>query len=290
MSNITISSTTSSQEELDHAASENWRQPFVPRGSATPAEAETPGAEETPAETAGESETPENPESKKPEQKPKSKAQRTIDKLTARNHAAEERAAKLEKDLAELRSKQSADKSASAQPANQPPQLKDFKTPEEWADARDAWKEQQEAATAEQERTKAVYDAYNKGVSEARGRYEDWDETVDSADFYIPQSASVAIIEAENGPDVCYYLAKHPDEAESLFDLSPVGIVRAISRISDKLASSSPEEKPKPKSQPPAPLATVGASATRSSIPLDQLPPRDYIRVRNRQERDRRGR
>jgi hypothetical protein len=286
MSNITISSTTSSQEEMEHAASPNWREPFTHKAVAPETEVETPVTQETELETAAAS----DPAEKQQESKPKSRAQRAIDKLTARNHRLEEEAAELRKKVAPAE-----EKTAPAQTG--PPKLQDFlsagKTADDWADARDAWKADQEAKQAVAERQKATFDAYNKGVSEARGRYEDWDDVVSAANSTIPEAASLAVIECDNGADVAYYLAKHPEICEELMDMTPVGAIRRIGKISDSLnpeskaeKKNSPSEKPRPK--PAEPITPVGGSTTQSATPLDKLPIKEYMKVRDKQERERR--
>jgi hypothetical protein len=284
-----LTSTTSSEAEMKHALSDNWREPFV-----APEPVETPEAEETPAKTTDESETPETNESEKPKpgEKPRSKAQRTIDKLTARNHAAETRAEKAERELAELRAKEApAAKTAPAQPSG-PPKLNDFlnagKTADEWADARDAYKQAESDRQEKEANTKAVFDNYNKHVSEARGKYDDFDEVVGREDLAVPQSVQLAVLEMDNGPEVAYYLGKHPELCQELLEMTPLAAVRKIGIISDRLSPEARSPEPKPKPKPPAPLSTVGASATRSSVPLDQLSPREYIEARNKQERARR--
>jgi hypothetical protein len=294
----TLTSTTSTKEEMEHALSENWRETPVIPDAPKPSEAEAPEDAEPAPKTADESETPETPESEKPKDKPKSKYQRTIDKLTARNHAAETKAEQLQRELDELRSKAApVDKTAQAAPSG-PPKLQDFlnagKTADEWADARDAWKQQQEIESAKQESAKERLDAYNRGVFEALGKYEDFDEVVKESNLEIPGAAQVAIISLkEQGAAVTYYLAKHPDVCAELMELSDdqPSVIMRIGQIAESLNPAkerSPNEKPKPK--PPAPLNPVGASSTRSSIPLEQMSARDYIRVRNDQEARAKGR
>jgi hypothetical protein len=289
---VTLTSTTSSKEEMEHAVSDNWREPFVPPTVPVKDEA-APETDETPVKTADESETPETTESEKA--KPKSKYQRTIDKLTARNHAAETRAEQLQRELEEERAKHKpADSKAAPATPQGPPKLQDFlnagKTADEWADARDAWKQDQEVKQAQAEQLKATFDAYNKGVSEARGRYEDWDSVVEGNENPIPESVKLAVLEMDNGPDVAYHLGKHPELCAELMEMSPLSAVRKIGQVADSLKPSERSPAPKPKVTPPTPIAPVGGSSSRSSVPLDQLPPREYNRIRNAQERANRGR
>ena len=272
---VVITSTTSSQAELDHAVSENWRE--LPEEKPAEEPVPTP-AEEPAAEPEAE---PETPEAEKPKAKEhKSGWQKRIDKLTARNHMLESR-------LAELEAKAKPAEEVKAPPADNGPKLADYNNNlEEFLKARDAWKANEEQRTVELERRKVAVETYNEKVSQARGQYDDWDEVVQGSKAIIPQAAVDAVIELDNGPDVAYYLAQHPDEAEGLMDLTPIRTIQVIGKISDKLAAEKVAPPPKPKPKAPEPITPVGASATRGNVPLDQLSPREYIRIRNKQERE----
>lgn len=294
MSNPVLASTTEPIEQMEHAVSEEWRQPFVPKDA--PADA-APEAEAAPAETTPDSEAGEETEQQKPTEK-KSGWQKRIDKLTARNHAAETRAEKAERELAELRANAAPAKEPPAKPANGAPRLEDFKTAEEWADARDAYKDQQEANQVRSEKQRATFDAYNRSISEIRGKLDDFDEVLAAdQDVMLPKSVHVAVIGLkEKGPEVAYYLAKHPEAIAQINEAFEEGddalAVLELGRIVAGMASSQAAKTgtQKQKVTPPAPLAPVGASSTRSSVPLDQLPPREYNRIRNKQEAEaRRG-
>jgi hypothetical protein len=269
---VVMTSTTSPQADLDHAVSENWRE--LPKEPVVePTEGEEP---KTPVEEVATDEKPK-------EKEHKSGWQKRIDKLTARNHS-------LETEVETLRKKVTPEAATAAPKGPAEPKLADYQGDvEKYVAARDAWKQAETDRQGEAERQRETFEGYNKKVSEARGTYDDWDEVVSAADaIKIPQSAYLAVVESENGPDVAYYLAQHPEEAQTLVEMSPIGAVRAISKISDKLLASKATPKVKDKPKPPEPLATVGSSATRSSIPLDQLSPREYIKVRNKQERENR--
>jgi len=199
--------------------------------------------------------------------------------------------AALAKENEELKAKiKPAEEIAPKAPAE--PKLADYGNDvEKWTAARDTWKKNEEIRLANEEAQKATFEAYNKKVSEARGQYDDWDEVVSSAsNVSIPQSAYVAIVESENGPDVAYYLATHPGEAAALNEMTPTNAVRAVGKISDKLLAEKAAKPAKEKVKPADPITPVGATATRTSVPLDQLPVREYIKIRNRQERENRSR
>jgi hypothetical protein len=267
---ITITSTTSPQAELDHAVSENWRDPFISEGEKLE---EKPKAEEPVVEA--------EPEAAPKPKEHKSGWQKRIDKLTARNHMLESKVAEYEAKL------KPAEEPKTEPKAIGEPKLADFNNNvEEFLKARDAWKENSEKQAVELERRKATVDGYNEKVSQARGNYEDWDEVVSGSKIIIPQAAVDAVIELDNGPDVAYYLAQHPEEAEALMDLTPIRTIQVIGKLSDKVAGERAAPPPKAKVKPPAPLEPVGGSATRSSLRMDEIPISEYIRIRNKQERE----
>jgi hypothetical protein len=277
---ITIASTTSSQAELEHAAGDNWREPFVKLE-------ETEESEPAEGKTETESE-PVTTEQKPERQKGESHSgwQKRVDRLTARNKQVEARAAELEAELNSIKSKQTTTTTQPAKPAAKPgePKIEDFENVNDWFDARADWKRererQAEQSTAKQQETRELWDAHNNRLSEARAKYDDFDEISKTfGDITIPQSAALAIVEQPNSADIVYYLANHTEEAKKLNDLRPMQAIAAIARISDKLkAPSAP--KPKPSSQAPQPIRPVGSGATGSNVEPGQMSYQDYKRYR----------
>ena len=291
---IVLTSTTDTQENMDHAASEKWREAPEVKPKAEPAPEVEPEQEpvevpeEPNAEPAEPAEEPET-ETEAAEAKPRHKSgwQKRIDKLTARNHQLENRIAEFE---------------AKARPAEE---ARPFQLPQEpkWAEYqaagksideflrdRDTWKDVQAGISRQEEMKKAINDAYNEKASKALGEYEDWSEVVSSSKVILPQDAIDAIKEVDNGPAVAYYLAQHPEEAEALNEFTPKRAVLEIGRISDKLTAEKEKPAPKPKVVPPAPITPVTSSGTKTSTPLEKMSMREYIKIRNKQEREaRRG-
>jgi hypothetical protein len=268
---VVITSTTSSQQELDHAVSDEWREP--PKPAEEPPAAEPEPEEAPPVEAKVEEEKPKPKEHKGGRDK-------RIDKLTARNHSLETRIAELEAKLKPAEP---------APPKSNEPKLADYGNDvEKYVAAREEWKQSEEVRQWSENNQKATFDAYNKKVSEARGEYEDWDEAVTGSNISIPQSAYLAVVESENGPDVAYYLATHKEETEKLMEMTSVAAVRAIGRISDKLSQDKAPAPKAEKPKPAAPIAPVGSTATRTGTTLENMSLKDYIKVRNRQERENR--
>lgn len=281
---ITLASTTSSQAELDHAAGDDWRTPPVPQ-----TEVSTEASEPSPAESTSAADSEAAPKEQVQRQKGESHSgwQKRVDRLTARNKQIEARAAELEARLAEYE-RGRAEKEPTPAPAHKPaqddgPKLEDYATPNEWHDARSEWardkQRQQEESAARDQQTREVWDAHNARISEARAKYDDFDDVAKSSDLQIPNNAAMAIIEQPNSAEVAYYLATHADEAKKLIEMRPMQQIAAIARISDKL-SSPPAPKPKPASQAPAPIKPVGGHATGSTVDLGSMSYQDYKRAR----------
>lgn len=232
--------------------------------------------------------------------KPKAKGgfQKRIDRLVKHNAALEEKLAKLEAAKPEP-------KATEAPKVEGEPKLEDFKTHEEWVKATARWEARQELKaereaiqrSKDEEATKSNFDAHNIRVSEARARYDDFDEITNVT---LPwkemgdaaKAFQVALLEDENSAEIMYYFGKHPEELEQLADKSAVGITKAIARISDKLTAKpaeeetedEPEEKKEPiklvsKAKPP--IKPVTGGTTKSTVPLDQMDMDAYRKARD---------
>lgn len=250
---------------------------------------EAPEVEES-AETAPDSE-PDKPEVEgDEEQKPQTlsksekKLLKRVNKLTGRMYGLENENEQLKAQLEHGR--KAEPESVRAVPSGRP-KADDFATTEEWIEAIADWKaqerERERIQQTEQQRVKETFDTYNQRVSEARGKYDDFDEVVGQA-IKIPQLAQLAVVELENGPDIAYYLGNHPDVCEELRDLSPIKVIARIVKIGDSLSSGTQPPKKKLVSSAPEPIKPVGGAAAKSSVPLADLPYSEYAKRRNAEE------
>jgi len=108
-----------------------------------------------------------------------------------------------------------------------------------------------------------------------------------SSGIGISPAVEMALVEQDNGPDVTLHLLEHPELRAELNQLSYPTAMARVSRIAAQLEAANKRVRP------PEPITPVGGSSSKTSgIPLDQLPPREYIAARNRQEflRKREGR
>jgi hypothetical protein len=97
-----------------------------------------------------------------------------------------------------------------------------------------------------------------------------------------------AIASQPNARELTIELAYNPQVLAELNSLPMTDAIARIGRLSAELERKAVQRQSAVK--PPAPISTVGGGSAPSSLPLDQLPPREYNRIRDQQERQRRSR
>ncbi len=109
--------------------------------------------------------------------------------------------------------------------------LTDWKTDRK-LEARDAEHAKAQAAQSDAERGKAIIDAHNARVDEAKARYSDWNDAFKGlSDSSYTEPMVVFIFESEAGPDVTYWLAKNRDELARISRLTPLRQAAELGRI-----------------------------------------------------------
>lgn len=271
--------------------------PVVVAPSSTPApEVKTAPSPEvkTDSETTdtGDTATPADPEAKPateltPEQlaaKRDRRAQNKLEKAYRVRAEAQARADLLEKRLAELEAKTN-------QPVSTPgePTLAQFDyDPEKYATAKAEFAKtqaakdfeaNQRAAYQKQAQAKLV-EGWEEKVAKAEDKYDDWQEKVGDIQPTAPFVA--ALMEADNGEDIAYYLGSHPKEAQRIAQLNPLSQVREIGKLEAKLLSKPVE--PKVPSKAPAPITPVsGTAANVLDGPTEQDDYPTWLRKRQKQ-------
>lgn len=153
----------------------------------------------------------------------------------------------------------------------------------------------QSAANAEAART--LVEGHENRVAAFRKTNPTYDKDLEAvADVRVPEFMQQALMEAEDGPAIIHYLAKHPEEAKKLVALSPLSGVTAIGRISASLAAKS-QARPTPLnagvppriSRAPRPQGTVlGAgkgATTAADLDDPNLSQAEYNRRRDEMDR-----
>lgn len=300
---ITLASTTETQEELDHAVGPNWREQFDPEKAKEAREAEDAKASKTtdgsaPTETRGNEGGSKSEDDDEPIPKG---VQKRIDKYAGRAKAAESKVKELEDRLAAIE-RNTRPTTTTTPKEDLEPQKKDFKDPDEWVKAHGKWAAREVAresdANAEklaiEAHTQEVFDAHLDRVNKFREEHDDFDEKVDAVTISFSESVAIAIVEADNGPEITYHLATHPEELEKISKMSRARQVMAIGQLSASLSPSRSDSSTTTvttRSRTPAPIRPIHTTKTATSTTkLEDASTDDFIKMRNRQEAESRRR
>jgi hypothetical protein len=201
-----------------------------------------------------------------PEKQGKSRFERRLDKAYRERAEARARAEFLEKQLADLKPKEQAVTSA--------PRLEDFSDVQEYAKAYAKYEsgnaikqyEQKQHEESFKRATQHLAAEWDQKATRADKKYDDFDDVV--GEMAPTNPVSIAIMQAENGEDIAYYLGTHLTEAKRISQLDPLSQAREIGRLETKLLAEPP--KAKTPSQAPAPIIPVtGKTVAASDEPLD---------------------
>ena len=167
-----------------------------------------------------------------------------------------------------------------------------------------------------------MFHAHEARLKETRAKYDDFDEVVKQGEMPISKVMLDGIISSEIGPEVSYYLAKHPEERERLRNIQNVNMaIRAFGKLEAKVeaevakASSAASAAPAPTApasaptaapapvvpaagaapsapaavtRAPDPISPVTGATVTSTVPMDQMPYREYAKIMNAREAERR--
>ncbi len=207
--------------------------------------------------------------------------------------AAETRAEKAERELAELRSGKSGPAAAEDAKA---PKSEDFKTVGEYAEALAEYKVEKKFAEREakqaQERqeaaARAAQDGLNKRIAATVKELPDYAEVIAESDIDLPPHMAVYVAESPIGPKLGYYLAKHPEDFDRISKLSPVRAMAELGKLEDRLEKPAKAKEPEADEKPaisraPSPITPLeGKSAPSTKDPAKMSIPelREYERAR----------
>lgn len=277
-------------------------------GEAAAAEQADEGLEQTAGtETGAEQDSPEG------EQKPpRTFTQAELDAKLAkqrnqrdRRHSREIAALKEQMDRLAKAQEERKSSNTNDEPPLVAPKRDDYATYEEYLEARTDYRtdlknrERDEQLRKHQERERAertteatqkeMVKMANDRVLEGRKEFPDFDQIMQDAfeDGVLTQDTELyyGIIESPVGHRIAHYLAKHPEEAERIGKLPPRGVHREIGKLEDKL-SKAPEKK---KAESMETLHGSGRVIKPNDPMRNDVTMDDFVRLRNEQERKRRG-
>lgn len=193
----------------------------------------------------------------------------------ARAMSAEERAEKVERENAELKARVDALMVKTEPPvATARPQRDKYDSQESYEDALADWRLDERERTKAEAKAKDEYASIEaswvRGIDKAREELEDYDDVIGGASIPIPDVAVVAMKRSKVGPQVLYYLAKHPSEARELHAMHPIDAIAKIKDIERQLTTDDVKTgKPKPveRSKAPEPFTPAKPSAAPNQAP-----------------------
>jgi hypothetical protein len=140
---------------------------------------------------------------------------------------------------------------------------------------------QKEAAKRQEAEKQALQETWNEKLAPAQERYPDFEEkgqelvsAFDSIDASYGEYLSTALMALDNGPDVLYYLASNPEEAQAIVESGPMKATVAMGRIDSMFG----EQGGKTNKTPPRKVSKAPAPPPRnkgSSVAKGSLNPSD---------------
>lgn len=143
-----------------------------------------------------------------------------------------------------------------AENTDAPPSQDGFETYEQYLVAMTRWGVRQELKQeSEQTKAKAAQNAWDTRETLAQSKYDDYNDVADLRALSPTPAMAQAIVEMDAGPDVLYWLGKHPEENARIKTLSPLAAAVALGRIENQVSSK--PEVAKKASQAPPPIRPV---------------------------------
>lgn len=213
--------------------------------------------------------------------------QRRIDRAVRQKYEAEARAKMLEERLTALEQNQRQPSQVQKAIDNSEPKIENFDDFDSFVAAKAEWiaaRKIEETLTERERRQLAERENYarhelslswQKRVSEATVELPDFEDVILSSEVPMTGQMQQAIMESDVGPKLAYYLATNPDEAIQISKMSPIGAIRALGRIEERL-SSRPVKK---STSAPEPIKPVGGRATVKKDP-GQMNDAEYAKWR----------
>lgn len=146
---------------------------------------------------------------------------------------------------------------------------------EQLAEKKAAEKISQLERQREMERTS---EAFLERTEKAIDKYPDFHEVAGDPSLKINEAMVEFISESDVGPDVAYYLGKHPSKAAAIADMSPIKAARELAKIEAEV-SAKPTVKT---SNAPAPITPIGNRGA-ASLKLESMSFAEYKKTRESQ-------
>lgn len=101
----------------------------------------------------------------------------------------------------------------------------------------------------------AVRQNYNAKKAAFVAQHPDFDAVAHADNLSVTQIMAETIVQADNAPEIGYYLGKNPAEAGRIAAMTPIKQVAEIGRIAERLANPVAAKKPTPRARAATPTA-----------------------------------
>lgn len=269
---------------------------------------EKPVVEET-TETQAQEPEKATAEAKEPEKEPEKEDEEKIDVQKEKKKPSQDRAweriieknarlsAKLEQLEQKVHEQQQQQQQQYAQNnTSQPPKREEFDDIGAFLEAKQEYnnlvlEQRIESRLAQMQQQQPQSDTvdWDSAEAKARAKYSDYDDVVEEANnIMVPEVAIEAIRRSPVGPDLTYYLAKNPAEAQKLSRMKVAGDqIFFLGQLAGRLTEAK-TIKPKASSAP-KPIAPVKTSAGTVETDRDRLSDEEWFAIRAKEKRQRMG-
>jgi hypothetical protein len=186
----------------------------------------------------------------------KKNAQERIQELVKSRQDAEANAEseKTRANLLEMKLK-ALEAQATPMEATNRPQRASYANDDDFVDALTDWKADAAIAKRESQHAEARLKAEQAEVAQqwdsrqqkAITAIPDYAEVIGKSEVIVPPYVHQALLESEQGPEIAYYLALHPEEAKRIASMKPLAAIKRIAALERDLEDLDDGEPVKPK-------------------------------------------
>lgn len=133
--------------------------------------------------------------------------------------------------------------------------------------------------------TESVQALWAGKKAEAIKALPDYEEVIEESDAPLSPVMEEAIVTSDIGPNIAYYLAKHPEQATQIHRMKPIAAAKAIGKIEAVLSTRGGKRV----SKAPAPAKPIGGSGGGAKKNPENMSQAEYEAWRLQQIKKKRG-
>jgi vacuolar-type H+-ATPase subunit H len=162
------------------------------------------------------------------------------------------------------------------------PQVAQFEDYDDYVEALTDWKLAERDRMAQQN---AVAESHSKRVVDARTRYDDFDEVMDSARNISCNAQLIPVLQdSDKSADIIYHLTKHPEEMARINALPLHKQVMEIGKLETRFEKAATPPPPKRTSEAPVPIVPVTTAGDTGKKDPSQMSDKEFNEWRRKQK------